>query len=95
MKKFFLITTLLTSSIIAGCGNMTVTPTTENTSTFSLINNQVTKYPYTRKMTKPEISGMNNREAIQNGFHDTWKMTYIVPQIDLSDPIYKEQCFTG
>jgi len=79
--------------MIGGCWNKT-TPTTENTSTFSLINNQVTKYPYTRKMEKPEISGMNNRDALQNGFHDTWKTTYQVTGVDLSDPIFKEECFT-
>ena len=79
--------------VIAGCSNNVITrTTTENTSTFSLINNQVTKYPYTRKMTKPEMSGMNNRDAMQHGFHDTRKMTYVIPQLDLSDPIYKEQC---
>ncbi len=43
-------------------------------------------------MTKPEISGMNNRDALQNGFHDTRKMVYQVPEFDMSDPVYKEYC---
>lgn len=44
-------------------------------------------------MEKPTLSGMTNRDAIQNGFHDTWKITYTIPSdIDLSDPEYKEYC---
>ncbi len=79
--------------MLAGCG--TTPPTiSENTSTFSLIANQTTKYPYTRKMTKPAITEMTNWDALQNGFHDVWKTTYQPTTIDLADPTYKEQCFT-
>ncbi|MEI7920236.1 MAG: hypothetical protein WCH65_09180 [bacterium] len=93
MKKIFLITTVLTTIMLAGCG--TTPPTiSENTSTFSLIANQTTKYPYTRKMTKPAITEMTNWDALQNGFHDVWKTTYQPTTIDLADPTYKEQCFT-
>lgn len=47
-------------------------------------------------MEKPALSGMTNREAIQHGFHDIWKMKFTIPTtIDLSDPIYKEQCLSG
>lgn len=80
--------------MIAGCWNNITTTSTESTSTFSLIANQVTKYPYTWKMTKPDIAEMNNRDALQNGFHETWKMTYQVPEIDISDPVYKNECST-
>lgn len=43
-------------------------------------------------MTKPDITEMKNRNAIQNGFHEAWKMTYQLPEVDITDPAYKEQC---
>jgi hypothetical protein len=46
-------------------------------------------------MTKPTITEMTNRDAIQNGFHDTRKMTYQLPEVDLSDPVYKEYCLVS
>lgn len=45
-------------------------------------------------MTKPVITEMKNRNTIQNGFHDTRKTTYQLPEIDMTDPVYKEQCLT-
>ncbi len=46
-------------------------------------------------MTKPTIAEMTNRDAIQNGFHDTRKITYQIPEVDLSDPVYKEYCLVS
>lgn len=96
MKKLFLLTSLLVTIIIAWCGQKivideTANTHTENTSTFSLIQNKTTKYPYTRKMTTPNIEEMTNRDSIQSGFHKARTMTYQLP--DISDPVYKEQCF--
>lgn len=91
MKKFLIVSTLLVAIIFAGCSKTPVTET-ENTSTFSLIGNQVTKYPYMRKMEKPEIGQMTNRDAIQNGYHESWKMKYTLPEVNTSDPIFEQEC---
>lgn len=45
-------------------------------------------------MEKPELTAMDNRDAFQNGFHDSRKMTYTVQGIDLSDPIFQQECGT-
>jgi len=98
MKKFFIIPLVLATIVMAGCTNkQAIEETSElpNTANFSLLQNQTTKYPYTWKMTKPEISEMNNRNALQNGFHDTWKISYQVPEFDISDPMYKQFCLTS
>ena len=93
MKKIFMISLCLAIISMSGCAMKPVESTISEKSTFSLINKQSTKYPYTRKMAKPEISSMNNRDAIQYGFHEPWKTTFTVPtDIDLSDPVYKENC---
>lgn len=95
MKKLLLTTLVLTTIVMAWCGTQQPETTdVANTSTFSLVANQVTKYPYTRKMNKPEITEMTNRDALQNGFHETWKMTYQLPEVDISDPVYKSECGT-
>lgn len=51
-------------------------------------------------MTKPALSGMTNRDAIQNGFHDVRKIKYtvdpqIIQDIALNDPEYKDLCSGG
>lgn len=43
-------------------------------------------------MEKPELSTMSNRDALQKGFHENWKMTYTVPEVDISDPIFAQEC---
>jgi len=51
-------------------------------------------------MTKPELSGMTNRDAIQNGFHDIRKMKYtidpeMVKNLTTNEPEYKDLCSGG
>lgn len=45
-------------------------------------------------MEKPELSTMSNRDALQKGFHENWKMTYTVPEVDISDPIFAQECWS-
>lgn len=47
-----------------------------------------------RKMEKPDISQMTNWEALQNGYHETRKMKYTLPEVNASDPIFEQECST-
>jgi hypothetical protein len=31
-------------------------------------------------MTQPQLKEMNNRDALQHGFHDVWKTKFVVPE---------------
>ena len=51
-------------------------------------------------MAKPELSGMTNRDAIQNGFHDIRKIKYtvtpeIIKNLAINNPEYKDYCSGG
>jgi hypothetical protein len=100
MKKTIFLITLLATIFITGCSNKTTLSNTQDTinvsgmSNFSLISSLVTKYPFIQKMTKPDINEMKNWDAIQNGFYDLWKINYELSNIDISDPLYKEQCLS-
>jgi len=51
-------------------------------------------------MTKPELSGMTNRDAIQHGFHNVWTTKYtidaeLVKNMNLDTFEYEQYCTTG
>lgn len=100
MKKTIFLITLLATIFITWCSNKTTNSNGQDTiniwdtSNFSLISNLLTKYPFMRKMSKPDINEMKNWDAIQNGFYGPWKMDYELSNIDINDPLYKEQCLS-
>jgi len=95
MKKLFLLLLLTSTIIMAGCAH-TKTTGTITPGTFSVLSGKVAKYAYTREMKKPQLSGMNNRDALQYGYHEKWTTTFTVPkEIAFDATELKELCQSG
>jgi hypothetical protein len=52
---------------------------------------ETSSYTYTRQMTKPSITEMTNRTAINAGFTEQWTTGYLITQ-EFVDAI--KECFT-
>ena len=48
-------------------------------------------------MNKPDLKEVNNRDALQHGFHDVWKSVFnVAEEVNLSDDsTYKNLCSGG
>ena len=48
-------------------------------------------------MNKPDLKEVNNRDALQHGFHDVWKSVFnVAEEVNLADDsTYKDLCSGG